>query len=218
MYALNWRVLSGTSAKSVYQKISPVADKIGERIFSESLTIYDDPLDDTHPEARAFDDEGVCCNPLNLVENGVLRSFYYDLNYARKLNANSTGHGFRTSRWGGDSVSLKPSPVLTHVRIKPGDRSFSEIVESIDRGIIIEGALGAHSGNIPNGDYSIGLNPGLYVEKGEIKGRVKDAMVAGNVYDTLKHVVHIGDTLYPGFSGEWLPPILFDNVSVALKK
>jgi len=218
MYTLNWRILSGMSARSVYEKISPVAGKIGERIFSESLTIHDDPLDESHPEARAFDDEGVCCSPLTIVENGVLRSFYYDLNYAKKLNAKSTGHGFRTSRWGGDSVMLKPGPVLTHMRIKPGNSSFSEMVESIDRGIIIEGALGAHSGNIPNGDYSIGLNPGLYVEKGEIRGRVKDAMVAGNVYDTLKYIIHIGDTLHPAFSGEWLPPILFDNVSVALKK
>jgi PmbA protein len=57
----------------------------------------------------------------------------------------------------------------------------------------------------------------LYVEKGEIVGRVKDAMVAGNVYQTLKQVVDIGDMLYPSFWGSWLPPILCDDVSVATK-
>lgn len=217
MIALNWRILSGTSSKSVYEKISPIATKIGEKIFGEKLTIYDDPLDDEHPEARAFDDEGVVCSPLTIVEKGVLKSFYYDLTYAKKLNAESTGHGYRTSRWGGDSVTLKPVPALTHMRMTPGSKSFSEIVKSIDKGIIIEGTLGAHSGNIPNGDYSIGLSPGLCVEKGEIIGRVKDAMVAGNIYDTLRDVVDVGDTLYPTFSGGWLPPILFDNISVATK-
>lgn len=48
------------------------------------------------------------------------------------------------------------------------------------------GALGAHSGNIPNGDFSIGLSPGLYVENGEIVGHVKDSMVAGNIYEVMK--------------------------------
>lgn len=217
MYALNWRILSGTNAKSIYEKISPVAEKIGETIFSDKLTIYDDPLDDSHPEARAFDDEGVACRPLTIIEGGVLKNFYYDLHYASKLGSKSTGHGHRVARWGGDSITLKPAPSLSHLRMATGTKSFRELVSSIDRGVIIEGALGAHSGNIPNGDYSIGLSPGLYVENGEIRGRVKDVMVAGNVYETLKRVVDVGDRLYPSFAGGWVAPILIDDVSVAAK-
>jgi PmbA protein len=217
MYSLNWRILSGTSAKSIYEKISPIAGKIGEKIFSDKLTIYDDPLDDSHPEARAFDDEGVACKPLTIIDGGVLKNFYYDLHYATKLESKSTGHGHRVARWGGDSITLKPTPSLSHLRMATGDKSFRELVGSIDRGVIIEGALGAHSGNIPNGDYSIGLSPGLYVENGEIRGRVKDVMVAGNVYETLKKVIDVGSRLYPSFSGEWVAPMLIDDVSVAAK-
>jgi PmbA protein len=55
------------------------------------------------------------------------------------------------------------------------------------------------------------------VEKGEIVGRVKDAMVAGNVYETLKNVVDVGATLYPSHDNAWVPVILCDNVSVATK-
>ncbi len=65
----------------------------------------------------------------------------------------------------------------------------------MDRGLILEGVLGAHSGNIPNGDYSVGVSTGLYVEGGEIRGRVTDTMVTGNVYETLSNVVAVGDTL-----------------------
>jgi len=216
MLALNWRISSGTSSKSIYEKISPITDKIGKKIFDEKVTIYDDPLNDTYPGARAFDDEGVACKPLTIIENGILKGFYYDLNYAEKLNAKPTGHGYRTTRWGGDSTTLKPVPTLTHMRIKPGNKSLAELVKLIDTGIIVEGALGAHSGNIPNGDYSVGISPGFYVENSEIVGRVKDAMVAGNIYETFKHVIGISDTLYPCFWG-WLPAILFDNVTVATK-
>jgi PmbA protein len=147
----------------------------------------------------------------------VLKSFYYDLNYAKKSGTASTGHGYRTGPWGGDPVSLKPGPALTHLFVRPGTASLEQLVSMIDRGIIVEGALGAHSGNIPNGDYSVGVSPGLYVEKGEIVGRVKDAMVAGNIYQTLKNVVELGDTLSPTFSSAWAPPILCADVSVATK-
>lgn len=217
MMALKWRISSGTSAKSVYEKVSPVADKVGERIFDDKITIRDDPLNDKRPGARAFDDEGVACKPLVIAENGVLKSFYYDLEYASKLKAEPTGHGHRTTAWGGEPIAIKPTPALTHMTIETGEKSFSDLVKSIDRGMILEGALGAHSGNIPNGDFSIGVSPGLYVENGEIVGRVKDAMVAGNIYEMLKRVVGVGDTLYPSWGTAWLPPILCDKVSVATK-
>lgn len=217
MTTISWRILSGTSSKSVYEKISPVADKIGQKIFDEKITIIDDPLDDERPGARAFDDEGVACAPVALVENGVLKSFYYDLHYASKLGAKPTGHGYKSAQWGGDPISLKPVPSLSHMSIKAGQKSYWDLLKEIDRGLVMEGALGAHSGNIPNGDYSVGANPGLYVENGEIVGRAKGAMVAGNMYETLKHVVDLGDTQYHSSFGGWVPPILFEDVSVATK-
>jgi PmbA protein len=217
MITLNWRVLSGTSSKSAYEKTSPVADKMEEKIFDDKITIYDDPLDDARPGARSFDDEGVACRKLTLIQNGVLKNLYYDLEFANKLKAEPTGHGYRTSRWGGDPIALKPAPSVSRLTMKPGNKSLQDLVRSMDRGIIIENALGAHSGNIPNGDYSIGANPALYVEKGEIVGRVKDAMVAGNVYETLKNVVDVGDTLYPSHDNAWVPAMLCDDVSVAMK-
>ncbi|MBI4723370.1 MAG: TldD/PmbA family protein [Candidatus Stahlbacteria bacterium] len=213
MHTLIRRILSGTNSKNVYEKVSPIANKVGEKIFSEKITIYDDSLNDKYPGARAFDDEGVRCNPLTIIGNGVLKSFYYDLNYAKKLNTTSTGHGYK---W---DISSKPAPSFAYMVITPGDKSFSELIKSIDKGIIIESVLGSHSGNISNGDYSVGINPGLYVENGEIRGRVKDAMVAGNIYETLKNVIEVGNTLDFSHGGRTrVPPILCDNVSVAIKK
>ena len=84
------------------------------------------------------------------------------------------------------------------------------------RGVVVAGAMGAHSGNILNGDFSIGLSPGLYVDQGEITGHVKDAMVAGNIFETMKSVVALEDRAYPSYSGVF-PAILFENVSVATK-
>jgi len=216
IYSLMWRLASATNGKNIYEGNSPVSDKLGDEMFDRQLTIYNDPLNDQFPGARSFDDEGTPCRYFPVVENGVLKNFYYDLHYADKLNASPTGHGFRSAMWGGDSIAIRPAPSLGHGFIEPGDKSFSELIGSIDRGIIIAGVLGAHSGNIPNGDFSMGLSPGLYVEKGEIVGNVKDAMVAGNIYEVMKNVLAIEDTIYPAMRGAF-PAILFDSVSVATK-
>ena len=216
IYTLMWRVQSATSGKNIHQKVSPLLGRTGEKLFDEKLSILDDPLNDTIPDARAFDDEGTSCRLLPIIENGILVNFYYDLHYAKKLNASPTGHGYKGSMWGGETVSFRPSPSLGHLTIRPGDKSFSQLLKSIDKGLLVAGVMGAHSGNILNGDFSVGLSPGLYVEKGEIVGHVKDAMVAGNIFSTLREVVDIEDSPHPG-SGGTFPAILFDNVSVATK-
>ena len=216
IYGLIWRLQSATNGKNIYEKKSPVSEKLGQEIFNRQLTIYNDPLNDDIPGARSFDDEGTPCRYFPVIENGVLKNFYYDLHYADKLKASPTGHGFRSAMWGGDAITIKLTPSLGHLFIKPGDKSLLELIGSMDRGIIIAGVLGAHSGNIPNGDFSMGLSPGLYVENGEIVGNVKDAMVAGNIYEVMKNVLAIEDTLYPAMMGTF-PAILFDNVSVATK-
>ena len=86
----------------------------------------------------------------------------------------------------------------------------------MERGIIVGQALGAHSGNIQNGDYSIGLSPGLYVAGGEIVGHIKDAMVAGNIYETMKRVVSVENRQHFSVDGRF-PALLLDDVNVATK-
>jgi PmbA protein len=101
--------------------------------------------------------------------------------------------------------------------ITPGNTTFSDMVRSVDYGIIVAGALGGHSGNIPYGDFSIGVSPSLYIEKGEIIGNIKDVMVAGNIYDALQNVIAVENTLHPSPGGNF-PSILLDNMNVTLKK
>jgi PmbA protein len=214
LYVLMWRIQSGTSGRSVHENQSPLADKIGKRICDEKITIMNDPLSDMSPGARAFDDEGTTCSRFPIITRGVLKNFYYDLDYACKRKTRATGHGFKTAQWGGETVALRPTPALEHLCIEPGHVSFKKLLARMDRGVIVVNALGAHSGNIPNGDFSIGLAPGLYVEKGEVVGRIKDAMVAGNVYDIMKKVVAVEDSARRTFMGMF-PSILFDNIKVS---
>ena len=210
LYALIWRLTEATSGRNFYEKTSPLCAKVGQPVLSTKLTLIDRSLDDSVPGARAFDDEGTPCRDLPLFEQGVLRNCYCDLYYAAKLGIPPTGNGYK------GEIQYKPHPDLNHLTLLPGDRSFAELVRLMDRGIIVAGAMGAHSGNILNGDYSIGLSPGILVEGGEIKGQVKDAMVAGNVYETMKNVIALEDMVHTGHMGRF-PAVLFDDVSVVTR-
>lgn len=217
MYVLIWRLVYGTNGKNVYEKTTPLIDKIGSQIFDPAISIYNDPFDDTIPGSRAFDDEGVESKILPIVENGVLKNFYYDLYYGSKMGVGSTGNGYKVSDWGGEIIRVRPTPSLEHLHMKPGDKDFYEMIKSMDKGIIVAQALGAHSGNIPNGDFSIGLSPGLYVENGEILGHVKDAMVAGNIYEVMRNVLSLENKTYMANMGVF-PSAIFEDVSVAIRE
>lgn len=213
MNTLLWRVQRGANGQSLHQKITPLAGKSGEKVFSDILTIRNNPLNDSIPGARAVDDEGVPCSDFALVDRGVFRGFYYDLNYAAKTGAVPTGHGFRRGMWGGDPVMLRPQPYLGHLYFDKGKKHFDGLLKEMGKGIVVLGALGDHTGNIPNGDFSIGLSLGLYVENGVIIGKTKDTMVSGNIYDVMKRAVAVGCESEPAYADN--PPVLFEGVSVS---
>ncbi|MCX6841763.1 MAG: metallopeptidase TldD-related protein [candidate division WOR-3 bacterium] len=205
-YALVWRLIEATHARNVYEKVSPLTGRIGEQVLSEKLSLKDEPLNDSLPGARAFDDEGTPCRGLTLFERGVLRTFYNDRFYAHKTGTEPIGHGWR------DDVTSQPEPSLAHLTMVPGEHSFEQMLKLMGRGVVGVMALGAHSGNRLNGDYSIGLAPGLWVEDGVIVGVVKDSLVAGNVYEDLKRVIAVEDRAHDAPMGRF-PSLLLDNVS-----
>lgn len=203
-----WRLTHGLNGFLVYRGVSPIKDKVGEKIVSDKITLINNPLDDTQTGAETFDDEGVPTRKLTLVENGVLKSFYWDLKYAAKMGVEPTGTG-------------RGGPNAHHYQLAGGEKSMSEIIAGMKRGIILEGCIGAHSGNLVNGDYSVAVGPAYYVEDGQILGRIRDAMVAGNAYETLSNVSELSRERAKGYAGRGealLPAMLCEDVSVTIKK
>lgn len=217
VYSLNWRLSAAANARNIYEKTSPLTSRVGEKVLSEKITLFDDPHDNSDCSARCFDDEGVATGRMMLFEKGVFTNFFSDLNYAEKLNVKPSGHGYRTALWGGDSITLSPVPEAMHLRFVPGQKSVKDLIASMKRGIILESCLGAHSGNILNGDLSLGGCPALYVENGEIQGRVDNVMLAGNIYEMFNKVIDLSNTPEIGYQS-FTPAILFDDIKVSGSK
>ncbi|MGC9395472.1 MAG: TldD/PmbA family protein [Anaerolineae bacterium] len=203
-------VLPAINGKNVYKGISPMRDKLGEKIFDEKLTIIDDPTISGKFASAAYDDEGVAHRRTTLIKNGVLNSFIYDLKTAAQAGAQSTGNGSR-------SLFNPPRPSTTNFCIQPGNISLKEMLAGMDEGLLVEYPLGLGQGNIISGAFSNTWSLAFKVEKGEIVGRVKDISIAGNIYEMLQNIAALSREtawIYNNFN---LPYILLNTVNVVAK-
>ena len=182
--ALLWgTVAAATNGKQVLQQASPWSDQLNNRVISEQITLTQQPQ--MQPYRCPFDDEGTPTQPLTLIEQGQLRQFYTDQVTARELKLNSTGNGFRAG------LGAYPTPGLVNIMVRPGTISWEGLLKQLGDGIIVDQVLGG-SPDI-TGDFSLNIDLGFVVREGQIVGRVKDTMVAGNVYQALKQVVTLGN-------------------------
>ena len=199
-------VQSALNGKHILEKASPWVDRLGKPVIAPTLTLYQNPA--AGPYSCPFDDEGQPTQLLIFIENGILRNFYSDRTTGRQLNGGSTGNGFRPG------LSSYPTPGLFNFLIQPGDLSLLELIKKMDNGLIIDQILGGCTGL--SGDFSVNVDLGYRVRNGQIIGRVKDTMVAGNVYTALKQVIQLGkDADWNGSC--YTPSLIVEGLSITGK-
>ncbi len=209
--ALGLPVMLGLNGKNVYRQTSPMAGKIGEKLFDQKITVVDDPTLDGRFASAPYDDEGVAHQRRILVEQGVLRSFMYDLKTAAQMGVESTGNGSR-------SLFSPPEPSPTNLIFEAGQTPLADMIAGVDEGLLVESPLGLGQGNIISGAFSNTLGLAFKIEKGEIVGRVKDVSIAGNVYDLLKDVAAVSQETEWVYYSYNLPYILLTDMNVVAKE
>jgi PmbA protein len=201
------------SGKAVLQGISPLGAKVGEAVFDTTLTLVDDPLLPHRPASRPIDDEGTPSARLPLVEHGVVRAFIYDLETAARAGTRSTGHGTRGT-FGKPVADYSNVVVGDEVRESGSSALGGGLVADVRDGLVIDELIGVGQGNVIGGAFSHPVALAYRIERGEITGRVKDAAVAGNVYELLKRIAGFGiDGRWQG--SRWSPSLRLEGVSVA---
>ncbi len=193
---------------TVLQKgISPLSDRIGKKVLDERLTITDNPLLKSMYGSIPFDCEGTTCRKNIIFKDGVFQDYIFDIETASRLNKKTTGNAIR-------SYSSKPSPGYTNFIVNSGKTKISEMIINLKKGIIVYDLIGAGQSNILSGDYSVNIGLGFYIENGEIKGRIKNAMIAGNVYEDLLNNIDEISSDTRTIQGHTIPAILFKEKKV----
>lgn len=167
---------------------SAFADRLGERVAAEGVTVVDDG---TLPGRRGsinIDDEGTPSRRNTLIENGVLVSYLQDKLNAQLMGTESTGNGRR------QSYAHLPMPRMTNTFMLAGEDDPQDIIRSVKKGIYAA-SFGGGQVDITSGKFVFSASEAYLIEDGRVGAPLKGATLIGNGPDVLLRVSRIGNDL-----------------------
>ena len=168
------------------QGVSLYSGRVGERVASDLVTIYDDGNLPGERGSISIDDEGNPGAHKVLVENGILRGYMQDYLNGKLMGVGSTGSGRR------QSFRVMPQPRMCNTHMPNGSSSVEEIIASTKRGIYAKSFAGGQV-EISRGDFVFMVAEGYLIENGKITAPLKNATIVGNGPDVMTKVVAVGN-------------------------
>jgi PmbA protein len=165
------------NGRSVHAGRSKLAQSLGEVIADMNISIIDDPFRKYGPGSTWWDAEGVPARRIEIIKNGVLNEFLYDLKTAYRYGKNSTASALRSGYGGLPGIGF-------HNFVFDGPRC--EIRD--EPAIYVHDIVGAHTANPMSGDFSVEISNPSWIKDGDFEKPVRKAMYAGNVFDMLKQI------------------------------
>ena len=175
-------IIEAFSLKSVNLNLSLYKDRIGEKIFSDKITLIENPYGEENVTRYLFDEEGNKTKKKNIVENGILKLFISNNKEAFKNNMISTSNAF-------DEIGVR------NLCLIPGTKDEKELIKKRKEGLIItdiEGA-GGQAIDIISGNISLLVN-GFYVSNGLIDHYFEQAIMTTTIKELLNNVIDISST------------------------
>ena len=188
---------SAISSSAISRGTSFLKDKINQKIFADSINVFDKPDILKGLGSRSFDNEGVKTDTLKLVDNGILKNYLIDTYNGKKLSLKSNG------RCGGAS----------NLYFENGRMSYKDLLNSSSKSLYITETIG-HGSNIVTGDYSVGAT-GFLVENGEFKYPINEITIAGNFKDMFQNITLANDLDFKYSTNS--PTMMIEGMGVAGK-
>ncbi|HHY46802.1 MAG TPA: TldD/PmbA family protein, partial [Firmicutes bacterium] len=157
---------------------------IGRRFGSDKLNVVDGAAIPGHRGSYAFDDEGVPARKTYLIKDGILAGRLHSRETAGKMGEKPTGNG--------RAVNHRHRPIvrMTNTCIEGGDVSFEDMISDIKEGIY---AVEAYGGQTAAEMFTFSAMEAFMIRNGRIAERVRDVVLTGNVFETLKNIDCIGN-------------------------
>lgn len=195
------------SAKAVDERTSPLAGKIGQKVFSPQLTVTDDPFSPVGSGSRPFDEEGYASVKTSLVENGVLRSYLTNSVMADKLKLPHTANASR-------SPSSELDVSCSNLVVQPGPHTLEQLTAADKKVVFITDLLGYSGFRATSGDFSMPAEGYLY-ENGKRAGALKDFLISGNILQVFSTVEAVGQEAAPPTGNTICPALLIRDLNIS---
>ncbi|MBN2358734.1 MAG: TldD/PmbA family protein [Deltaproteobacteria bacterium] len=184
-------LLQPLNASAIQQKRSCYADLLGKSVASAKLTLIDDPWLVGGFGSRLYDNEGITSRPMPIIEQGVLKNFYVDVYYGRKLGLRAT-------------TGIKSNLVFSG-----GQGGLEDLTRGVERGVLVTGFIGGNS-SPATGDFSLGVR-GFLIEKGQRGQPIAEMNITDNLLTFWNKLVSVGADPYL-YSSSRTPSLRFDDV------
>jgi len=191
-------IISALNGANIQQNNSFLQNKLGEKVFSPLLEIYDDVHLPESFGARYFDSEGVATKPMKIIDCGIINTYFVNSYYSKKTGLPVTI----------DSPSV-PECYVAGEKNCNIIKDLNFLLNKSVNGVLVTGFNGGNS-NSSTGDFSFGIE-GFYFENGECLFPVSEMNITGNIISLWNSIIEIGND--PRTSNRWLiPSLLFENV------
>jgi PmbA protein len=194
-------------AEAAQKGQSRLKEKLGEQIASPLFTLISDPLLPDMPGSHLFDGEGVPSQRLEVVKDGVLKTFLYNLESAKKAGVRPTGTGSR-------GYSGKAGTGFANYIVPLGRDSLESLLSRHPKCLLIVKLEGGSGCSAISGEISIGAQGFLY-EGGQRVRAVDRITLSTNFFDLLKNVSGLSNEYSDSFSSVKVPDVLVEKVNVA---
>ncbi len=146
--------------------------KIGEKIGSENLNVFDDPTIKESLGWYYFDDEGVKTKKTSLIEKGILKNHMQNRETSEVFNTAPTGNMRATN------YRYMPLIRMACTCIANGDQKVDEIIKDVKNGYYISN-MKIPSIDMKRHNWSISCQYAQKIENGELTDLQRDVIVMG---------------------------------------
>lgn len=199
--------LSPYYADLVQKGQSRLEGKLQTQIASSIFTMTCDPHIIGFPGSRLFDSEGVLTSVHRIVENGILKTFLYNLESAKKDGVKSTGNGSR-------SYAGKAGTGVSNLIVEKGTESLEKLLSMHNECLYITKLEGSSGCSAISGEISIGAQGFLYRNGLPVKP-VDRITLNTNYFDMMKLIQALSNEYSDTFSSIKVPDLLVETIFVA---
>ncbi|NIV37423.1 MAG: hypothetical protein GWN58_50795, partial [Anaerolineae bacterium] len=133
-----------------------------------------------------YDDEGTPRTKTYLIRDGILEGFMHSRETAAKMGAEPKGNA--------RAISYRYQPVvrMRNTYIDQGTVPFEEMIKDVEYGIY---ACNAFGGQTELEQFTFSAGHAYEIVDGKVGDMLRDVVLTGNIFDTLKNIDRIGDDL-----------------------
>lgn len=166
---------------------------LGRRFGQDILNVFDDGALPDLRGSHKYDDEGVPTRRNYLIKDGILVGRLHSRETAAKMGENPSGNA--------RAINYRYAPIvrMTNTAIEQGTTPFEDMIKDVKLGIY---ACDAYGGQTALENFSFSSGYAYMIRNGKLAEMVKDVILAGNLFDTLKNIDSIGnDFTWQYFAG-----------------